>query len=243
MNYFRLCREVCVKRPEQPFHHKYENQTWLLSLLSVASARTANSTSWVSVLEYESLQRECPTWFGPKNPSLADRVDAGLHRTQRKKARCGCEHSNNSNLAQEQTDRESVSKRWYRPDDPMMRDSHFRADARRLVAMPIFFEVAEGRQQRGETIDLGIRGAFVRHHEPPQVGTPLTIELRPATAWDPLRIPACVRWISKNGQGTSPAGVQNNEVGFGVYFETLTPGQAAALHDLLETLVFTGAES
>ena len=84
------------------------------------------------------------------------------------------------------------------------------------------------------TRDVGFGGAFVETADVLAVGTRIRLVLSTATAWEPLDLPARVVW-HRDGQDGTPSG-------FGVRFDALTPGQAGALHALLETSTFA-AES
>jgi len=67
-------------------------------------------------------------------------------------------------------------------------------------------------------------GAFVEASDPPLEGALVFLTFSAPSAWDPLELPAEVRW-SKPG-------------GFGVRFGALTAAQARALHALVQATPF-----
>ena len=77
-------------------------------------------------------------------------------------------------------------------------------------------------EKGGRVSDLSMGGAFVETGDPPDDGTHLWLTFSTPTAWDPLELPAEVRW-SKPG-------------GFGVRFRALTATQAQALHALVQSV-------
>lgn len=103
---------------------------------------------------------------------------------------------------------------------------HFRRGGRQPVRLRVSFRVGSALEQDGTTNDVSMGGAFVETRRPPDAGQALELELHAPTAWDPLVIPCHVRWSSDGSDGRA--------VGFGVRFEGLTRGQAAALHELLQ---------
>ena len=103
---------------------------------------------------------------------------------------------------------------------------HFRRGGRQPVRLRVRFRAGAALEQEGTTNDVSMGGAFVETRRPPAVGQALELELLSPTAWDPLRIPCHVRWSSDGSDGRA--------IGFGVRFEGLTPGQASALHELLQ---------
>lgn len=84
-------------------------------------------------------------------------------------------------------------------------------------------------EHSGKLLDLGLGGAQIRAERPPAVGTKLRVTLSAPTAWDPLDLPAQVRWA--DGQA------------FGVAFERLTAAQASALYELLVVSRFAEART
>ena len=88
---------------------------------------------------------------------------------------------------------------------------HFRRDAPGTA-----FEKA------GKVADLGMGGAFIHTERPPAIGARILVTLAAPTAWDPLELPAEVRWLGRDG-----------EPGFGARFVSLSAPQAAALYALL----------
>ncbi|MCB9615548.1 MAG: PilZ domain-containing protein [Sandaracinus sp.] len=103
---------------------------------------------------------------------------------------------------------------------------HFRRGGRQPVRLRIRFRVGAALEQEGTTNDVSMGGAFVETRRPPSVGQTVELELVSPTAWDPLKIPALVRWSSDGSDGRA--------IGFGVRFDELTRGQASALHELLQ---------
>lgn len=79
-------------------------------------------------------------------------------------------------------------------------------------------------EHSGTLLDLGLGGAQVRSTRAPDVGARVRITLIAASAWDPLDLPAEVRWA--------------DEQAFGVAFERLSPADAAALYELLKVSRF-----
>jgi len=79
-------------------------------------------------------------------------------------------------------------------------------------------------KKAGGVSDLGMGGVFVTCSHAPPVGAALRIFFSLPTAWDPVDLPAEVRW-------TRPTG-------FGAEFGKLTPAQAQALHELVSRLGF-----
>jgi hypothetical protein len=105
----------------------------------------------------------------------------------------------------------------------MSEDQHFRQSPRAPVELRAQFrrdEPGAALEKGGRVSDLGMGGAFLEASDPPPEGTRLWVTFSVPTAWDPLEVPAEVRW---RGEG-----------GFGVRFRALTPGQAAALRELVQ---------
>lgn len=107
----------------------------------------------------------------------------------------------------------------------MVERNHFRRTARRPVELTVRYRrEVETLEHRGRLLDLGLGGAQVRCEQAPEVGARLHIVLGSPSSWDPLDLPADVRWV-------------DGDV-FGVAFERLSPSQAAALHELLAVSAF-----
>lgn len=109
-----------------------------------------------------------------------------------------------------------------------MSDGHFRRSARTAIELRVHFrrdEPGSALEKAGRIADLGMGGAFVQTERPPPVGTPIVLTLQAATAWDPLELPAEVRWTHDE-----PIGLGR---GFGIKFRALAPAQASALYELL----------
>lgn len=105
-------------------------------------------------------------------------------------------------------------------------DSHFRRSERAFVDMAAVFrelhagDVNEGDSLgKGRVLDLSAGGAFIEFAGVIPVGTALLVAFTSPTAWDPLEIPAEVRWVK--------------EQGFGVRFGVLSDAQSTALYELL----------
>ena len=77
----------------------------------------------------------------------------------------------------------------------------------------------------GRTSDIGMAGLFVEAERPPEAGTALVLAISAPSAWEPLALPAEVRWVSE-GDDTHPRG-------FGARFSELAAHEAAALYELL----------
>jgi hypothetical protein len=114
----------------------------------------------------------------------------------------------------------------------MSDDEHFRKGARAPVELRASFRRdAPGAvlEKGGRVSDLSIGGAFVEASDPPMEGARLWLTFSTPTAWDPLELPAEVRWRKPSG--------------FGVQFSALTPTQAQALHALVQQTMFGGLDS
>jgi Tfp pilus assembly protein PilZ len=115
---------------------------------------------------------------------------------------------------------------------------HFRRSARAAIELRVCFrrdEPGSALEKAGLIADLGMGGAFVQSERPPAIGTPIVLTLQAPTAWDPLELPAEVRWVSGEGEAAAPAGLGR---GFGLKFRSLAPTQAAALYELLSSAGF-----
>lgn len=84
-------------------------------------------------------------------------------------------------------------------------------------------------ERSGRVSDLGMGGAFITTNDPPAIGTGVWLTFGSPTAWDPLELPAEVRWLKEG----APAG-------FGVRFRDLTRAQANALSELVRDNPFAG---
>lgn len=106
--------------------------------------------------------------------------------------------------------------------------SHFRRTARRPIELSVRFrrDAEDAPLERdGRLADLGLGGAQIRADHPPPVGARLRIVLSAPSAWDPLDLPAEVRWVDEGPT-------------FGVAFLELTEVQAEALYQLLSVSRF-----
>ncbi len=102
-------------------------------------------------------------------------------------------------------------------------DEHFRSAQRTHVELRASYRRdAPGAvlEKGGRVSDLSMGGAFVEAREPPAEGQLLWLTFSSPTAWDPLELPAEVRWRKPGG--------------FGVRFRALTAAQAQALHALVQ---------
>jgi len=116
----------------------------------------------------------------------------------------------------------------------MGEDPHFRRTARRPIELSVSYrrDRDDARlEQTGRLIDLGLGGAQIRCGRPPSLSTALIITLTAPSAWDPLDLPATVRWV--NGP----------EKTFGIAFEAISRAQASALYELLQVSRFAEAEA
>ena len=114
----------------------------------------------------------------------------------------------------------------------MADDPHFRRSPRAPVELRARYrkdQPGSAFEKAGRVSDLGMGGAFVEAHDPPPAGTKVWLTFGAPTAWDPLELPAEVRWQKHE----PPAG-------FGVRFRALTPPQANALAELVRDNPFAG---
>jgi len=112
-----------------------------------------------------------------------------------------------------------------------MSDPHFRRSARSAVDLKVSFRLDRRDaelQKAGRVSDLGMGGVFVACTSVPTLGSSIRLIFSLPTAWDPLELPAEVRW-------TKPGG-------FGAEFRQLSPLQAEALHGLVQRLDFEESE-
>ncbi len=108
-------------------------------------------------------------------------------------------------------------------------DPHFRRTARQPIELTVRYRRDRddaALEQAGRLIDLGLGGAQIKCGRPPAVATALIITLTAPSAWDPLELPATVRWVNA-GDKT-----------FGIAFETISRPQASALYELLRVSRF-----
>ncbi len=121
-----------------------------------------------------------------------------------------------------------VSSMW------MPEDAHFRKTARQPIELSVQYRKdSEDAPLRlvGRLVDLGLGGAQILCDRPPPVDAELRIILTAPTAWDPLDLPAGVRWVDAEKST------------FGVAFDRLSRSQAAALYELLQVSRFAESKS
>lgn len=128
-----------------------------------------------------------------------------------------------------------------------MSEGHFRRSARTPIELRVCFrrdEPGSALEKAGRISDLGMGGAFVHSDRPPPIGTPIVVTLQAPTAWDPLELPAEVRWVSDGrvAAGPGPSEPPGGGPGFGLEFRRLAPAQATALYELLATSGFAEKE-
>jgi hypothetical protein len=114
----------------------------------------------------------------------------------------------------------------------MTESSHFRRTARQPVELTVRFrrdEVDAPLESRGKLIDLGLGGAQIKCDRAPTIGQRLRLTLSAPSAWDPLELPAEVRWVDGKGRRSAL---------FGVAFVRLSRAQASALYMLLSVSRF-----
>jgi Tfp pilus assembly protein PilZ len=114
----------------------------------------------------------------------------------------------------------------------MADDPHFRRSSRTPVGLRARYrkdEPGSALEKAGRVSDLGMGGAFVETNDPPAVGVKVCLIFGTPTAWDPLELPAEVRWVK-----------HDRPSGFGVRFRALTPAQASALTELVRNNPFQG---
>lgn len=108
--------------------------------------------------------------------------------------------------------------------------AHFRSQARKPCELRVRYRTGGAFEREATTRDLGIGGAFLETRDPPSVGVRLELVLTAPTAWEPLVLAGRVAW-HRDESGDEPRG-------FGMRFDPLSPGQAGALHALLEASGF-----
>lgn len=84
---------------------------------------------------------------------------------------------------------------------------------------------APGTEVEATTTNLGVGGAFLPSRVPLPVGTAVVVLLSSPTSWDPIEIPAVVRWVTEATSGKDP--------GMGVQFLDLSDKDIVRLNDLL----------
>lgn len=127
-----------------------------------------------------------------------------------------------------------------------MSDAHFRRSARAAIELRVCFrrdEPGSALEKAGLIADLGMGGAFVQSERPPAIGTAIVVTLQAPTAWDPLELPAEVRWVHDDAAPEETASEASEAAiglgrGFGLKFRALAPTQAAALYELLTSAGF-----
>jgi len=110
----------------------------------------------------------------------------------------------------------------------MTASPHFRRSARQPVALAVRFRRAEPGavlEHHGRTSDIGMLGVFVEAERSIEPGTALLLAISAPSAWEPLTLPAEVRWVSDGSDG--------HPRGFGARFRELAEHEAAALYELL----------
>ena len=85
---------------------------------------------------------------------------------------------------------------------------------------------APGTEVDATTRNLGVGGAFLPTPVPLPIGTHVVVLLSSPTSWDPIDIPAVVRWV------TDP-GTEGKEPGMGVQFLEMSDKDVVRLNDLL----------
>lgn len=75
---------------------------------------------------------------------------------------------------------------------------HFRAVGRQPVRLPARVDVG-GRARSAVVLDLGLEGASVEGDEPLAVGDRVVLSVTAPNLWDPLEVPAEVRWSVSPG--------------------------------------------
>lgn len=108
-----------------------------------------------------------------------------------------------------------------------MTDPHFRRSARSAVDLKVSFRLDERDaelQKAGRVSDLGMGGVYVACAKAPPIGAAIRLYFALPTAWDPIDLPAQVRWAQAGG--------------FGAEFRKLTAPQADALSQLVSRLDF-----
>ena len=107
---------------------------------------------------------------------------------------------------------------------------HFRAFARRLVALEGSVSAADAWSQPARVIDLGLGGARLSVAQAIPLGTSVDIAITAPHLWDPLVIHAEVAWVAIQ-EGTKSARV-------GVRFHHASGATLRALTELLATAVY-----
>lgn len=107
---------------------------------------------------------------------------------------------------------------------------HFRAFARRLVALEGSVSAGDGWVQPARIIDLGLGGARLSVAQAIPLSTPVDVAITAPHLWDPLVIHAEVAWVAIQ-EGTKSARV-------GVRFQHRAGATLRALTDLLAASVY-----
>lgn len=118
------------------------------------------------------------------------------------------------------------------PDDP----HHFRQARRQPVSLPVRFRKDEPGAtllHEGRMSDVGMGGAFIATDSRLPEGARILLSISAPTAWDPLEVPATVRWSSAGG---------SDEGGFGVRFESLSGKEATALYELVHASAYSESD-
>lgn len=76
----------------------------------------------------------------------------------------------------------------------MAAEPHFRAFARRAVALPATLGIPPAGPAVARLHNLGLGGACVEVEAPLAVGATVTLEVTAPNLWDPLVVPATVAW-------------------------------------------------
>jgi uncharacterized protein (TIGR02266 family) len=106
---------------------------------------------------------------------------------------------------------------------------HFRTRARAEMRVIVKWRpasAAAGSEVDATTTNLGVGGAFLPSKVPLPVGTAVVVLLSSPTSWDPIEIPAVVRWVTEAGT--------EKEAGMGVQFLEMSDRDVVRLNDLLQ---------
>jgi len=105
---------------------------------------------------------------------------------------------------------------------------HYRARARAEMRVIVRWRpetASTGTEVDATTKNIGIGGAFLPSVVPMPIGTKVVVLVSSPTSWDPIEIPAVVRWIQDESSGKEP--------GMGVQFTELGDRDVVRLNDLL----------
>jgi len=114
----------------------------------------------------------------------------------------------------------------------MSDEPHFRTGRRQPVELRVRYrrdDAEAAMEYVGRTSDLGLGGAFIEADKTPPAGANIVVVLTSPTAWEPLEIPAEVRWVKDGSDGPR---------GFGVRFRALRGADATALQQLIHACDF-----